>query len=104
MVDANRPNKQGRKLTFLDLGGWTENNYSPRKTGASEQMSNRGLGFGQIHWNINYPIPNMAVNTPMNLPYSKYRDRGGTVVKLLCYKSEDRWFDPSWCHWNSSLI
>ena len=19
---------------------------------------------------------------------------------LLCYKSEGRWFDPSWCHWN----
>ena len=25
-------------------------------------------------------------------------DRSGTVVKLLCYKSEGRWFDPSWCH------
>jgi len=25
-------------------------------------------------------------------------DRGGTVVKVLCYKSEGRWFDPSWCH------
>jgi len=22
-------------------------------------------------------------------------DRGGTVVKVLCYKSEARWFDPS---------
>ena len=22
------------------------------------------------------------------------RDRGGTVVKVLCYKSEGRWFDP----------
>jgi len=20
------------------------------------------------------------------------------VVKVLCYKSEGRWFDPSWCH------
>jgi len=28
---------------------------------------------------------------------------GGTVVKVLCYKSEGRWFDPSWCHWNFSL-
>ena len=27
-----------------------------------------------------------------------YGDRGGTVVKVLCYKSEGRWFDPSWCH------
>ena len=24
-------------------------------------------------------------------------DRGGAVVKALCYKSEGRWFDPSWC-------
>jgi len=31
-------------------------------------------------------------------------DRGSTVVKVLCYKSEGRWFDPSWCHWNFSLI
>ena len=30
-------------------------------------------------------------------------DRGGTVVKTLRYKSESRWFDPSWCHWNFSL-
>jgi len=28
--------------------------------------------------------------------------RGSTVVKVLCYKSEGRLFDPSWCHWNSS--
>ena len=24
-------------------------------------------------------------------------DRGSTVVKVLCYKLEGRWFDPSWC-------
>ena len=22
----------------------------------------------------------------------------------LCYKSEGRWFDSRWCHWNFSLI
>ena len=28
-------------------------------------------------------------------------DRGGTVVKVLRYKSEGRcWFDSRWCHWN----
>ena len=32
-----------------------------------------------------------------------YMDRGGTVVKVLCYNSEGLWFDPSWCHWNFSL-
>ena len=30
-------------------------------------------------------------------------DRGGTVVKMLCYKSDGRWFDPSWCHWYFSF-
>ena len=28
---------------------------------------------------------------------------GSTVVKVLCYKLEGRWFDPSLCHWNFSL-
>jgi hypothetical protein len=28
---------------------------------------------------------------------------GGTVVKEQCYKSEGRWFDSRWCHWNFSL-
>ena len=32
-----------------------------------------------------------------------YWDRGDTVVKVLCYKSEGRWFDSRWCHWNFSL-
>jgi len=27
----------------------------------------------------------------------------GTAVKVLCYKYEGRWLDPSWCHWNFSL-
>ena len=26
-------------------------------------------------------------------------DRGSTVDKVLCHKSEGRWFDPSWCQW-----
>ena len=30
-------------------------------------------------------------------------DRGSTVVKVLSYKSEHRWFDPSCWHWNFSL-
>ena len=28
-------------------------------------------------------------------------DRVSTVVKVLCYKSEGRWFDPSWGQWTS---
>ena len=30
-------------------------------------------------------------------------DRGGTVVKVLRYKSEGRWLDSRRCHWNFSL-
>ena len=26
-------------------------------------------------------------------------DRGSTVAKVLCYKSEGPWFDPSRCRW-----
>jgi len=26
-------------------------------------------------------------------------DRGSTVAKVLCYKSEGRWLDPSWYQW-----
>jgi hypothetical protein len=26
-------------------------------------------------------------------------DLGSAVVKVLCYKSEGLWFDPSWCKW-----
>ena len=35
--------------------------------------------------------------------YMKEGDRGNTVVKVLCYKSEGRWFDSRWCSWNFSL-
>ena len=28
-------------------------------------------------------------------------DRGSKVVKVLCYKSEGRWVDPSRCKWIS---
>jgi hypothetical protein len=31
-------------------------------------------------------------------------DRSSTVVMVLCYKSEGRWFDPRCCHWNFPLI
>ena len=31
------------------------------------------------------------------------QNRSSTVVKVLYYKSEGRWFDSRWCHWNFSL-
>ena len=35
--------------------------------------------------------------------YTFIGHRGGTVVKVLCYKSEGRWFDSRWFHWTFSL-
>jgi hypothetical protein len=29
---------------------------------------------------------------------------GGTVVKVLCYKSEGRWFNSRWCYWTFSFM
>ena len=50
----------------------------------------------------------MAYNKIFTFKYSisllVIGDLGGTVVKVLCYKSEGRWFDPRCCHWNFSLI
>jgi len=40
------------------------------------------------------------VLTTSNSENYQYKlDRGSTVVKVLCYKSEGRWLDPNWCHW-----
>ena len=39
-------------------------------------------------------LPAFRVDTMYNVA-----DRGSTVVKELCYKSEGQWFDPSWCQW-----
>ena len=42
-------------------------------------------------------------STIKNISISRCGDSGSTVVKALCYKSEGRWFDSRWCHWNFSL-
>jgi len=46
---------------------------------------------------------NVTSITIISILSVNFGDSGGTVVKVLCYKSEGRWFDPSWCHWNFSL-
>jgi len=37
------------------------------------------------------------------ISYMRFVNRGSTVVKVLHYKSEGRWFDSRLCHWNFSL-
>ena len=48
-----------------------------------------------------------SANTPCKVSWIKvillsllpFNDCGSSVVKVLCYKSEGRWFNPSRCHW-----
>jgi len=42
------------------------------------------------------PATNLQILNGMDL---HTEGRGSTVVKVLCYKSEGRWFDPGWCQW-----
>jgi len=44
-------------------------------------------GFISCNWEV--------VLNFMRSPTVLMGDRGGTVAKVLCYKSEGRWFDPS---------
>ena len=47
------------------------------------------------------PLP--ALKRKLESVNEKVGDRGGTVVKVLHHKSESRWFDTRWYHWNFSL-
>jgi len=59
-------------------------------------------------WHCFFPengtrVPKHVEEVHLMFVLIKNGDRGGTVFKVLCYKSEGRWFDPRWCHWNFSL-
>jgi len=41
--------------------------------------------------------PKQMSSCGIKFPIKLFGNRGSTVVKALCYKSEGRWFDPSWC-------
>ena len=67
-------------------------------------MRSEGLGW-KLEWTkwlkkqLQETVHNTLLLGCFYLLYMLYSDRGSTVVKALCYKSEGRWFDPSWCQW-----
>jgi hypothetical protein len=57
---------------------------------------------GEVH-NLNIKIPLFqsfegVMTKDFGVEVDISGDRGSTVVKVLRYKSEGRWFDPRWCH------
>ena len=67
--------------------------------GRKEWHRNRFL-FEYLGFPLSVPFHTCSIIILIRM---KGGDRGGTVVKVLCHKSEGRWFDHSWCHWNFSL-
>jgi len=83
-----------------------------RNLHATAFLSVYGQGSGSIHRSTRRP----KIASLRNSRYGKENmlddfrlvlllngDLSGTVVKALCYKSQGRWFDSRWCHWNFSL-
>ena len=71
------PEESSRLLVFLNISFYREGLLAPRPTTKLEDH------------------PSSAVRDCLFNLFAG--DRGGTVVKVLCYKSECHWFGPSWC-------
>jgi len=104
-------NIQVPKLVRRFLIRWTAISYLPfndyywtQLTGISSNIKLKihTCWALSVSWKIFYSI-STEINWAYFLICEPYPmtvgDRGSTVVKVLCYKSEGRWFDPSWCHW-----
>jgi hypothetical protein len=64
----------------------------PKITAAYDKWSNISTSFYKLH------RPEL-IKTFCYVMFSLLGTAdGGTVVKVLCYKSEGRWFDSRWCH------
>jgi hypothetical protein len=68
------------------------------------QTKSRSRSHVTVHKTIrlreNYKtgIPCLWYSLKLRHYTSENGDRGGTVVKVLCYKSKGHWFDSRWCH------
>ena len=58
-----------------------------------------GFWWGELRERHHLEYPHVDGRIIFNESSCRMGDHGGTVVMVLCYKSEGRWFDPSWCQW-----
>ena len=74
--------------------------YGQTGTGKTFTMEGEKSDDVAVSWDavsVMFVLFNVLQNT--EVVYGKYGDRSSTVVRVLCYKSEGRCFDPSWCQW-----
>jgi hypothetical protein len=78
------------KMEFVFIGSRKRitSNRSPDEV--SEQCHTGAFPISSLY--VYYPTVNLLGTAD-----------GGTVIKVLRYKSEGRWFDSTWCQWNFPL-
>ena len=69
---------------------WVQGTFCPRENGPGRESDRSPLSTSDL---------NEYLQLYFSFSIHFHGDRGSTVVKVLCYKSEGRWFDPSWCQW-----
>jgi len=87
-VDILRVSRRLAPLAFAAASG-----YVKALIFKVPQFGGRFASFGTTE------PPSSAVTLWHSCRGERGGDRGTTVVKALCYKSEGRWFNTSWCQW-----
>ena len=78
----------------------TTNILLPPPNVGSKAAAYTAVALSLLTWRIWWAASNAS---NFKVYYLLTGDRGSTVVKVLCNKSESSWFDPRWCHWKFSL-
>ena len=105
-TECKPPHRENR--TFLGYHTASSGNFLPT---FRDNLSAPSSGVKNPHRASAKPVlrPKHADTKSLNLlcVFYEYRgvsgDHGSTVVKVLYYKSEGSWFDPSCYNWNFSL-
>ena len=91
-----RMSSPGRRLFYLRL--WLSR--VPKWLVVERSSRKEDISSGSVH--VNFVVDKVAEAQIFLVVLRCLGDRGRTVVKVLCYKSEGRWFDYRWCPWKFS--
>jgi hypothetical protein len=74
------------------LGGKAAGEWPWPPTPSSAEIKERVELYMYATSEPSWPV--IGWTSPLCSPYIV-----GTILKVLCHKSEGRWFNPRWCHW-----